>query len=413
MNDATAAIQRRGVVRVRLATAMAAIATACLLSALVLIALTGERASAVGSIRLGEALALVVPWLAFAIVGAIIVRHQPGNVVGWLCAIAGLQVSLVALSVGIATWQLARDPASPVGIAAAWLAHAGSITIVLAPLLILFRFPTGRSLGAWWRRFEASTIVVMVALVALFAIDPMPLLGFPGRHNPIGLGDTSRVGAPSLAPAVLCAALAVASLAVRFRRGSPLERRQVRLLALASVLIGLAMATMSITSPDLIRDGRLSSLTAVINAATFATIPLAIGVAILRDHLYDIDRIVNRTLVYGSVSGVLAAVYVATVVGISAVGHVVAPQAGNTVATAGSTLLVAALFRPVRARAQATIDRRFDRERYEARRTIDAFAGQVRDEVELGAIIADLRLATERTMRPSTTACWIRGPLDR
>ena len=388
---------------------MAAAAAACLLAALVLIALSGSQAGEVGSIRLGEALALVVPWLAFGIVGAIIVRHDQRNVVGWLCAVTGLQVSLVALAVGIATYELTLDPASSTGIAAAWVAHAGSTAIVLAPLLLLYRFPTGRSLGPWWRRAEVMTVMVVLALLVLFAIDPMPLLSFPATLNPIGLGTTSRVGAQSFAPAVACAALAVASLVVRFRQGSRLERRQLRLLGLASVLIGLAMATMSLTSPTLLDDGELSTLTAVINAAAFTSIPLAIGIAILKDRLYEIDRIVNRTLVYGLVSAVLAAVYVAAVVGIQAVLHVIAPQAGTTIATAASTLIVAALFRPVRARAQATIDRRFDRERYEATRTIDAFAGQIRDEIELGAIIADLRVAAERTMRPSTTTCWIRS----
>jgi hypothetical protein len=388
---------------------MAAVAATCLLAALVLIALSGSHAGEVGSIRLGEALALVVPWLAFAIVGAIIVRHDQRNVVGWLCAVTGLQVSLVALAVGIATYELTLDPASPAGIAAAWVAHAGSIAIVLAPLLLLYRFPTGRSLGPWWRRAEVMTVMVVLALLVLFAIDPMPLLSFPATHNPIGLGTMSRVGAQSFAPAVVCAALAVASLVVRFRQGSRLERRQLRLLGLASVLIGLAMATMSLTSPTLLEDGELSTLTAVINAAAFTSIPLAIGIAILKDRLYEIDRIVNRTLVYGLVSAVLAGVYVAAVVGIQAVLHVIAPQAGTTIATAASTLIVAALFRPVRARAQATIDRRFDRERYEATRTIDAFAGQIRDEIELGAIIGDLRVAAERTMRPSTTTCWIRS----
>lgn len=388
---------------------MAATAVAFLLTALVLIAIAADRAAAIGSIRLGEALALVVPWLAFAIVGAIILRHDEGNVVGWLCAIAGLQMSLVALTVGVATFSLARDPVSPVGVAAAWLAHGGAVAIVLAPLLLLFRFPTGRSLGPSWRRVEGLTVAVVGTLVVVFAIDPMPLFGFPATPNPVGLGGTSRVGPLSFAPAVACAALAVASLVVRFRRGSRLERRQLRLLGMASVLVGLAMATMSLTSPDLITGGRLSTLTAVINAVAFVTIPLAIGIAILKDHLYDIDRIVNRTLVYGLVSAVLAGVYAATIVGISAVLHVVAPQAGNTIATAGSTLLVAALFRPVRARAQATIDRRFDRERYEASRTIDAFAGEVRAEVELASIIGDLRLAAERTMHPATTACWIRS----
>jgi hypothetical protein len=395
--------------RTRLAVAMTVATATSLLVAFVLIALSGERATRVASIRLGEALALGVPWMAFSIVGAIVVRRRPDNMVGWLCSIGGLQVSLVALAVGTATYGLALDPPLPIGTASAWVAHVGSITIVATPLLILYRFPTGQSLGRWWRRAEALTLVFVAVLLLMVAIDPMPLLTFPTTPNPLALGDASRLSGFSFAPAVASAALAVVSLVLRFRRGSALEQRQLRLLAVASVLVGFAMATMPLTSPDLMSGGRLSSLTAVANAVAFAAIPISIGIAIVRDRLYDIDRIVNRTLVYALVSAVLAGVYGVAVVGLSALLDVLAPGAGNTLATAGSTLLVAALFRPVRSRAQATIDRRFDRERYEAARIIETFAGQVRAEVELDAIVGDLRLAATRTVRPSTTGCWIVG----
>jgi hypothetical protein len=146
-------------------------------------------------------------------------------------------------------------------------------------------------------------------------------------------------------------------------------------------------------------------------ASTIAltSIPVMIGIAIVRYRLYDIDRIVKRTLVYGVVSAVLAGVYVVAVLGLQAVLGAFSPATSDTLATAGSTLLVAALFRPVRARAQRAIDRRFDRERYEATRTIESFAGDVRGEVELDAIVGDLLAAAGRTVHPSTAGCWIRG----
>ena len=141
--------------RTRLAYGMAFLTAAFLVGALALIALSpSERVAQVSSIGVGQGIALCAAWMAFAIVGAIIVRHQPDNAVGWLCCIAGLQVSTVALTVGIATYALSADPPWPIGTTVAWAAHVGSIAIVLAPLLILFRFPTGRSLGPWWHRAE-------------------------------------------------------------------------------------------------------------------------------------------------------------------------------------------------------------------------------------------------------------------
>ncbi len=394
----------------RVAIGMAVATAASLTVALAMILLSGERAAAIGSIRLGEALALAVPWMAFSIVGALIVRHRSGHQVGWLCILGGFQVSVVALVLGIATYGLSKDPLAVFGPPAAWLAHEGSISIVIAPLLILYRFPTGQLPGPRWRPVEALAVAYVGALMLMFGIEPMPLLTFPTTMNPLAVGTAPRLSALALAPPAAFAALAVASLVVRFRRGSNLERRQLRLLALASVLVGVAIATMTLTSPELMTSGRLSTLTVLVNATAFTAIPAAIGIAIVRDRLYDIDRIVKRTLVYALVSAILVAVYVAAVLGLTALLAILAPDAGSTLATAGSTLLVAALFRPVRSRAQDTVDRRFDRERYEAARTIDTFAGLVRAEVELDAIVGDLRLAAARTVRPSTLDCWIRGP---
>lgn len=149
-------------------------------------------------------------------------------------------------------------------------------------------------------------------------------------------------------------------------------------------------------------------MTSIVNPLAFAAIPVSIGIAIVHDRLYDIDRIVNRTLVYAVVSAVLGGVYVAAVRGLSAPLSALSPAAGNTLATAASTLLVAALFRPVRAKAQLAMDRRFDRERYEATRMIESFTGQIRDEIELDGLVGYLRVAATLTVHPSTMTSRIR-----
>ena len=394
--------------RTRLARAGAVATAALLLTSFVLVALAGGRAADVGSIGLREAIALSVPWLAFAVVGALIVGHRPDNTVGWLCSIAGLQVSVVALTVGIATYALSLESTSTIGVAAAWAAHTGSITLVLAPLLILYRFPTGRPLGPPWRMAEVLTILIVSVMVVLAAVDPSPLLTFPSTPNPLGIGEASRMSPTTFIPAVACAAIPIAALVVRFRHGTTIERRQIRLLASAGVLVAIAMATMTLTSPQLMGEGRLSALTAVVNAVAFASIPIAIGIAIVRDRLYDIDRIVNRTIVYAIVTAVLAGTYTVAVITLSAVLTAVAAESRGTLVVAGATLVAAAFFRPVRMRAQRAVDRRFDRERYEATRSIDAFASIVRGEVELDAIVDDLQETAARTVHPSTATCWIR-----
>jgi hypothetical protein len=391
-----------------LARAMSIAAVICLATSTVLIALTGDRATQVGSIRLGEGVALGTPWLMFSLVGAIIVRRRPDNVVGWLCSVGGLQVALVALAVGIGTYGLASSSSSPAGVAGAWLGHVGAVSVVAVPIVILYRFPTGRALGSSWRRAEALSVLYVGLLVALAAVDPMPLLTFPSTPNPLALGVTHRLVVAAFAPVWLFAGLGVAALVIRYRRGTSLERRQLRLLAVAGVLVGLALLTMPITSPEMLTHGRLSTITAIVNGAAFSSIPVAIGVAIIRDQLYDIERIVNRTLVYAAVSAILAATYVVTVIGLTSLLGAIAPDASNTLATAASTLLVATLFRPVRARAQTAVDRRFDRERYAATQSIDSFARQVRTEVELDAIVRDLGGAVRKTVRPVSMACWIR-----
>ena len=399
--------------RVRLAGALLLGTITLLGTTLVLFALApADRIAQVSVLGPGEGLVLSVTWLAFAIVGAIIVRHQPANVVGWICVASGFGVSLIALATGLAAYELAIDSGSRPGQLVAWLAHAATILLFAFPVLLFLRFPTGRPLGPWFARSERIWMALAASSVLVAALEPGPLVGFASTANPFGLAGLPPGPFVAYYSFVVVAGLIVAavSVVVRFRSGSWLERRQIALLGAAASLVLVDALALPLTSPELVSSGRLSVATYFASTIALTAIPVAIGIAIVRYRLFDIDRIVRRTLVYGVVSAVLAGVYVVAVLGLQAVLGAFSPATSSTLATAGSTLLVAVLFRPVRGRAQRAIDRRFDRERYEATRTIEAFARDVRGEVEIDAIVGDLLAAAARTVHPAAVGCWIRGP---
>jgi hypothetical protein len=396
----------------RLAIAGTVAAAACWIVVVVLIVTApSDAVSRVASIGIGEGVGFLISWILFPVIGSIIIRRRPGNVIGWLCVIGGLQVAAFAVLTAFATSRLSVEPGSPVGVASAWLSHTLVSTLMAFPLLIMTRFPTGRSLGPRWRRAEQACIGVIGALVLMAAVEPMPLVGFPTTPNPAAIGTPRLTAMGSAIFAVLWSVpvgLSVAALVVRYRRGSAIERLQLRWLAAASVVLGVAALSTPLTSPEM-GEGRLTTASSIAFALGFSALPLAIGIAIVRHQLYDIDRLVKRTLVYALVSGVLALVYVVTVLGLSAPLTVLLPTAGDTLTTAASTLLVAALFRPVRTRAQAAVDRRFDRERHEATSTVEAFSGTIRAEVELDSIVGQLLAGAGRVVHPSSSGCWLRA----
>jgi hypothetical protein len=370
-----------------------------------------DRVAAVALIGFLDGLLSFATWLAFAVVGWLIIRRQPENLIGWMCLYFAFGVSLIAVVTGIATYLLAVDSESLAGQLAGWVAHSATLGVVALPVFVFLRFPTGRPVGRWFALFERLSIALVASLVPVVALAPIPLLGFPTTPNPLAVGDMPIAPAVSYVTIVVLLLLivAAASLVQRYRRGSPLERRQIAVLGAAAALVVLDFGLIPFTSPAILSTGRLSAPTQIVTALSMTAIPVAIGIAIARYRLFEIDRIVNRTLVYATVSAVLAGVYVLAVVVLQAPLGAIFPDDARTLATAGSTLLVAALFRPVRARAQRTIDRRFDRERFQAARTIDAFAEEVRNEVELDAILRDFLAATARTVHPATAACWIRS----
>lgn len=361
--------------------------------------------------------------LAFPIVGLLIVRRQPRNTVGWLLLAIGFAWGLSALADSYALYGLAARPGSLPGadVAAALASASWAPGIGLMGTFLVLLYPDGHLPSGRWRPLawlSALTIFTVTVIVALtpgrLGVEP-----FADLRNPLGWES----GAPVLTILLvaflpilpLCFVACAVALVRRFRRSRGVERQQLKWLAAAGAVVAslfvLAMAG-SLLKPG---SGWFTGadppwLVAVQNIAiaSFALMPIAIGIAILRHRLYDVDLVIKRTLVYGSLSLTLAAVYLGSVLFLQLVLEPITVQ--SDLAVAGSTLAVAALFRPARRRIQQIVDRRFYRSRYDATLTLDTFAGRLRHEVDLDAVGADLRQAVQDTVQPAHVSLWVRQP---
>ena len=353
--------------------------------------------------------AFLVGTLAFSVVGAIVAQHQPRNPIGWLFVALAVVEGWSGLAFGWASYSL-EVAALPAATYAAWFATWAS---VLAPGFIAFcflLFPDGRLLSPRWRVAAWASLGLFAIVVARFALVPGPLADFPAVRNPFGVDALAPLTAlPEdllFSPLLACAA---AALVVRLRRSRGVERQQVKWFAYSAAMIPaflIAGGTISALT-DSADDSAMGHAFAFLFALILAGLPISAGVAILRYRLYDIDRIISRTLVYGVLTAALVATYLLSVL---LLGIVLEPLAGGSdLAVAASTLAVAALFRPVRARIQDVVDRRFYRSRYDATRTVEAFAGRLRQEVDLDAVSTDLRLVVLDTVQPKHVSLWLRG----
>jgi hypothetical protein len=222
--------------------------------------------------------------------------------------------------------------------------------------------------------------------------------------NPVGLAgapdpEDGALGAVLLGVRAACMVASVVSVVLRFRRSSGVERQQLKWFTYAAALMLVANVVTFTVLPEGVASDVLFGL-------SIALVPIAAGVAILRHRLYDIDRLINRTLVYAALTAVLGTVYAGAVLVLGLVGGV-----GGELpswAVAGATLAVATLFQPARRRIQAVVDRRFNRRRYDAARTVEAFSARLRDEVDLGTLSAELLAGVEQTMEPTTLSLWLR-----
>jgi hypothetical protein len=349
----------------------------------------------------------VVAAVSAATVGAVLASRRPAHPVGWLLVGLGLSLTVWGLAFGYTRYGLvARPGALP---AASYLAgfHNGVVMIWLSCAgFVLLLTPTG-SLPSprwrWWARVAAAAAVVWLLGSV---VHPAPLYPeYPSIGNPLAVpvlpGPLLDVAIP-IAGAVVLVALVVgaASLVGRFRRARAVERQQLRWLALAAGLTALALL---IAIAALTMDDSGSNLLDAALGVCVALLPLATGAAILRYRLYDLDRIVSRTVTYGLLTVLLGLGYAGVVLGL---GRLL-PQ-GSSLVVAAATLAVAGVFQPARRRVQRVVDRRFNRRRYDAARTIQAFSARLRDEVDLDTLSAELVAVVEETMQPTQVWLWLR-----
>jgi hypothetical protein len=355
--------------------------------------------------------AVVGPLLAVlsaATVGAVLASRRPHHPVGWL--LLGFALSLTAsgvISSYVTYGLLARPGALPAAhLVARYYPATGTAALALLSLMLLLT-PTGSPPSArwrWWAFVTAATPValVLVVPVAPGRLDPQLLLAdSPFSDRALGgvLLVATRV---ALVVTALAVAVAAGSLVLRFRRAHGVERQQLRWVALAAALMLLAfpvvLASVALGIPVLAEWAP---------AVWVVVLPVAVGAAILRYRLYDLDRIISRTLAYGLLTLLLGGGYAAVVLGL---GQLLGRESPLVVAAA--TLAVAALFQPARRRIQAVVDRRFNRRRHDTARIIEGFAARLRDQVDLDTLTAELLAVAEQTMQPTLASLWLRSPQE-
>jgi hypothetical protein len=346
--------------------------------------------------------------LTFSVLGAVIASRQPRNAIGWIFCGIGLVVSLNSLTGSYAEYRLAGGSA-PGSLAetAAWFSSwSWTLWLYVPTTFLLLLFPDGRLSSPRWRPVAWCAGIGVIGFVAGTALAPGPLEDFPQITNPYGV-DSPILGAVAVAGTILAVASMVASavsLIVRMRRAGRVERQQIKWLAyggavvVGAVFVGGVFAT--IWSPDvgiaLIIIGLLG-------------VPIFTGVAIARYRLYEIDIVINRTLVYGALTAALVAVYFGGVATLQAIFRALTGQEQQPqLAIVVSTLAIAALFTPLRRRIQSFIDRRFYRTKYNARKILEAFSVRLREETDLEALNEDLVEVVRETMQPAHVSLWLR-----
>ena len=351
--------------------------------------------------------------ISFAAVGALLVVRLPSNAVGWCMVVIGASYALAALGAAV-TFSAVAD--GPSGSANAGLAGWFTVLFSMIGGLIFglgLIFPTGRGATPARDRFVViAAVVAPIVIFVFFLARPGPLQIFTSIYNPFGFGpDLRPIFGPQPSQAIasvsaLIAPVVVWSMVVRYRLADAVGRQQLKWFVVSLVVAvgGMVAAALASTVTDRPPEAGLALF-----GFAGALVPIAIGIAILRYRLYDIDRIVSNAIGYGLVTIVLFGVFAAVNITLVAT---VSSQAGNSeVVVAASTLLVAALFNPLRVRVQRGVDRRFHRARYDAERMVAEFSGRLRDEVEITRLRLDILDVVDRSVEPSEVSLWLRpGP---
>ncbi len=364
------------------------------------------------AIQVGSVPALL--FLAPSIAGILIARRQPDNRIAWILLAIGAIVGFGAASEPYVEYGVGSHPGSlpAAGYVAAVSGGLWVPTLGLTSTYLVLLFPDGRLPSSRWRPVAWASGITMSLLVLTFTFAPGTFEQNPTVRNPLGidaLKPALSVALVALPILPLCMLASAAGLIVRFRRSGGVERLQLKWLASAAAVVAsvyLVMMVLSWYFNTLSGEASPRWLDVLGNIAvlTFVLIPIAIVVAILKHGLYGIDRLISRSVSYAVITGTLLAIYFGLV---TAAGSFM-PK-GNSLGVAGATLVVAALFQPLRRRVQAAVDRRFNRARYDAGRTVEAFSTRLRDEVDLDSLRADLIAVVRGTMEPATVGLWLRS----
>jgi hypothetical protein len=359
--------------------------------------------------------------VAFSLVGAVLGSRRPDNPIGWLFCAVGVFAAIVLLSSEYAAYALLAQAGSlPGGLALVWIRAWVWVPYVGFFVLLFLVFPEGWPQSTALRWFTSLVLFVIAYGTILAAFSPGPIDAIGGAvENPLGMealrgiGTNSAVG-PVESVLYVLGIVAAASLFARMRHARGVERQQLKWFTYATVvLVGGAVLDFTISEATGLRW--LGEIGFVLTMVGLAGLPIAIGIAVLRYHLYNIDRIINRTLVYGVLTTMLLAVYVADIVLLQRM-FVLLTGGRSTLAVVASTLMIAALFTPLRRRIQGFIDRRFYRRKYDAAKTLEAFSAQLRDGTDLEALSDDLVGVVSETMQPAHVSLWLRPdpePEDR
>jgi hypothetical protein len=354
---------------------------------------------------------------AFAVVGALLVVKRPTNLIGWIMAAIALMVSIFNAGGAYATYvMLTRGQPDALAVVGAWTANCyWFVMLALALFYLPMLFPDGHLPSRRWLPVAVLAGIAASGFVLPRAfMDTLPLNEAPGYRidNPIGIEGLGSVENLPLFGVLVNGLLviafigAAASVVVRFHRSRGVERQQMKWFVYVTVvLVGGSILTSVIGAATGLRW--LEQFSFVLSMVALVGLPITVGIAVFRYRLYEIDVVINRTLVYGPLTALLVLFYLAGVVSLQYVFRALTGQESQ-IAIVASTLLIAALFTPLRRRIQSFIDRRFYRSKYDARKTLEAFSAKLRDKTDLGALNNELVGVVRETMQPAHISLWLR-----
>jgi hypothetical protein len=346
--------------------------------------------------------------VGFSTVGAVIAsRSSLKNPIGWLFCAIGLSFGVDHFSAEYAIYTLQVQPGALIGgEAAAWILSWAWILAVGLIVFLVLLFPVGRLPSPRWRWFAWLSLLLIFTGAVWGAFTPGAILTLGQINNPLGVEGLPNVWKLTQTLMLTLIFVSAASLLMRLRGASGVERQQIKWFTYTAVVASsAALLTYTISEP--IGALWLKWVGYVVMQVALIGMPISMGIAILRYRLYEIDLIINRTLVYASLTAMLVALYFGGIVGLQRVFVFLTGQK-STLAVVASTLVIAALFNPLRRRIQAFVDRRFYRRKYDARKTLEAFSSKLRDETDLDALSEDLTSVVRETMQPAHVSLWLR-----